>query len=116
MWLIRVTSRECHRARRQERPHGERGDFETELALAEDGHPLAEEVLGQVAEEQALRDAVSSLTPQCRELVSMLFYDDPPRSYVEAARALGVADGSVAFLRARCLTRLRRVLEKARLR
>ena len=116
MWLIRVTSRECHRARRQERPHAEQGDFETELAVAEDGRPLAEEVLGQLAEEQALREAVSSLTPQCRDLLSMLFYDDPPRSYVEAARVLGVADGSVAFLRARCLARLRRALEKARFR
>jgi RNA polymerase sigma factor (sigma-70 family) len=113
MWLIRVTSRECHRARRQERAHGEHGDFETELARADDGRPLPEEVLGQLAEEQALRDAVAALTPQCRELVSMLFYDDPPRSYAEAARTLGVADGSVAFLRARCLGRLRRALEKA---
>jgi RNA polymerase sigma factor (sigma-70 family) len=117
MWLIQVTSRECHRWRRQEQPRGaHQEDGEAEMARAEDGRPLPEEIVGQLIEEQALRDAVTSLSPQCRDLVAMLFFEDPPRSYDEAARSLGMAGGSVAFLRARCLTRLRRALEKARFR
>ncbi len=115
MWLIQVTSRECHRWRRQEQPHGAHED-EAEMARLEDGRPLPEELLGQLAEEQTLRDAVGGLSPQCRQLVSMLFFEDPPVSYLEAARTLGVAGGSIAFLRARCLTRLRRALEQARFR
>lgn len=116
MWLIRVTSRECQRWRRQEQPYGAHEDAGAAAAHVEDDRPLTEDVLAQLAEEQALREAVHGLSTQCRDLVSMLFFEDPPRSYVEAAQALGVADGSVAFLRARCLARLRRALEKARAR
>ena len=112
MWLIRVTARECQRFRRQERSFS--GDEADALDRAEDDRPLPEEVLAQLADEQALRDAVTGLSPRCRELVAMLFFEDPPRSYLEAARALGMASNSVAFIRARCLERLRKDLEKAR--
>jgi RNA polymerase sigma factor (sigma-70 family) len=113
MWLIQVTSHETHRWRRQEQPYGPHLDGEAEMARAEDARPLPEEALGQLVEEQALREAVAGLSPQCRELVTMLFFEDPPRSYLDAAKSLGMAGGSIAFLRARCLTRLRRALEKA---
>jgi RNA polymerase sigma factor (sigma-70 family) len=116
MWLIRVTSRECQKWRRQEQPYGAHEDGEALRGEAEDTRALPEEVLGQLAEEQALRQAVNGLSPQCRELVAMLFLEDPPRSYLEVARALGLAGGSVPFLRARCLSRLKRALEKARFR
>jgi RNA polymerase sigma factor (sigma-70 family) len=113
MWLIRVTARECGRWRAQERPHGS-GEEPAALAQAEDGRPLPEETLAQLAEEQELREAVRGLSPRCRELVTMLFFEDPPRSYADAARTLGLASNSVAFIRARCLARLRKDLEKAR--
>jgi RNA polymerase sigma factor (sigma-70 family) len=115
MWLIRVTARECRRWRDQEQPYGA-GDEGAALAAAEDERPLPEEMLAQVAEEQELREAVRGLSPRCRELVAMLFFEDPPRSYVDAARALGMAPNSVAFIRARCLARLRKDLERARAR
>jgi RNA polymerase sigma factor (sigma-70 family) len=116
MWLIRVTARECLRWRRQEQPHGRREDPESALALAEAEGPLPEETLRQLANEQMLRDAVNGLTPRCRELIGMLFFEDPPRPYVEVARSLGLAGGSIGFIRGRCLARLRRALEKAGLR
>jgi RNA polymerase sigma factor (sigma-70 family) len=112
MWLIRVTSRECLRWRREEGAYAGGEEAESEMAAAEDARPLPEAVLAQLGEEQALRQAVNGLSPRCRELVSMLFFEDPPRSYVEAARAMGLAGGSIAFMRARCLARLRRDLEK----
>jgi RNA polymerase sigma factor (sigma-70 family) len=111
MWLIRITSRESQRWRRQEQPYGAH-EGDSGMSEAADDRPLAEEALEQVAEEQGLRDAVLGLSPQCRDLVSMLFFEDPPRSYQEAARELGMAGGSIPFLRARCLARLRRALEK----
>ena len=113
MWLIRVTSRECHRWRRQERSFGAGEDDAAEIARVEDDHPLPEEVLGQLADEQALRDAVRGLTARCQELIGMLFFEDPPRPYAEVARSLGLAGGSIGFIRGRCLARLRRSLEKA---
>ena len=90
MWLIRVTSRECHRWRRQEQSYGAGEDDDAEME---------EEVRG--------------LAPRCRELIGMLFFEDPPRPYLEVARRLGLAGGSIGFIRGRCLARLRRSLEKA---
>ena len=115
MWLIRVTASESRRWRRQEQPYGASVEAD-ELDRAEDDRPLAEEMLAQLGDEQALREAVGSLSPRCRDLVKMLFFEDPPRSYVDAARALGMASNSVAFIRARCLARLRKDLERARVR
>jgi DNA-directed RNA polymerase specialized sigma24 family protein len=73
---------------------------------------VADEVLERVADEQMLRDAVASLPERCRQLVGMLFFETPPRPYQEVAAALGLATGSIGFIRGRCLTRLRRQLEK----
>ena len=115
MWLIRVTASECRRWRRQEQPYGASVEADA-LDRAQDGRPLAEEMLAQLGDEQALREALTGLSPRCRELVTMLFFEDPPRTYLDAARALGMASNSVAFIRARCLARLRKDLEKARAR
>jgi len=56
---------------------------------------------------------MSELTPRCRQLVHMLFYDEPARPYQEIAETLGIAVGSIGFIRQRCLERLRkRLLEE----
>ena len=115
MWIIRVTSRESQRWRRREQGLAAHADIEDPGAI-EDGGALPEELLAQLREEQAVRDAVRALGGRCRELVTMLFFEDPPRGYGEIAQSLGLAGGSVPFLRARCLGRLRKALEKARFR
>jgi DNA-directed RNA polymerase specialized sigma24 family protein len=60
-----------------------------------------------------LRDAQASLSPQCRRLIEMLFYESPSRPYEEVAAALGLAKGSIGFTRRRCLESLRKHLERA---
>ena len=112
MWLIRVTSRECTRWRRQEHPEAARDTVDAETAALPDDKPLADELLGRLKEEQSLRDAVQTLPPRCRELIAMLFFETPARPYQEIATQLGLAAGSIGFIRGRCLTRLRRELEK----
>jgi RNA polymerase sigma factor (sigma-70 family) len=112
MWLIRVTSRECARWRRQEQPYPAREGLSTEAEIVADVQPLADEVLGRLKEEQILRDAVRGLPPRCRHLIEMLFFATPARPYLEIAQELGLATGSIGFIRGRCLTRLRRELEK----
>jgi RNA polymerase sigma factor (sigma-70 family) len=112
MWLIRVTTHECLRWRRQEQPYAAREPGDAQLALAPDEAPVPDEMLAQIRQEQMLRDAVVTLTPRCRQLIEMLFFENPARSYQEAAQSLGLATGSIAFIRGRCLTRLRRQLEK----
>jgi DNA-directed RNA polymerase specialized sigma24 family protein len=59
-----------------------------------------------------LREAVARLSPRCRELIRLLFFEIPARPYEEVARHLGLAKGSIGFIRMRCLERLRRLLEE----
>jgi DNA-directed RNA polymerase specialized sigma24 family protein len=70
-----------------------------------------DETLCELEREQALRDALAALADRCRRLIRMLFFNTPAVPYEEAARQLGLAKGSIGFLRMRCLRRLRRELE-----
>ena len=72
---------------------------------------LPEEMLHQVQREQSLREAITELSPRCRQMVSMLFFEDPPRPYQEVAKELGIASGSIGFIRGRCLKKMREQLE-----
>jgi len=74
--------------------------------------PIAESLVQQTEEEQMLREAIAVLTPQCRRLVEMLFFESPSRPYAEVAAELGLALGSIGFTRQKCMERLRRQLEE----
>jgi len=73
--------------------------------------PIAETLVQQTQEEQMLREAMASLTPQCRKLVDLLFFETPARPYADVARELGLAVGSIGFTRQKCMDRLRRQLD-----
>ena len=112
LWLIRVTTHECIRWRRQEHPYSARGTVEDALAHTPDPGLPAEEMLAQVKDEQRLREAMLAVPPRCRQLIEMLFFETPSRPYREVAASLGLAAGSIGFIRGRCLARLRRELER----
>jgi DNA-directed RNA polymerase specialized sigma24 family protein len=57
-----------------------------------------------------LRDAIAALSPQCRRLVQLLFFETPARPYSEVAAELGLAVGSIGFTRQKCMDRLRKHL------
>jgi DNA-directed RNA polymerase specialized sigma24 family protein len=42
----------------------------------------------------------------------MLFFESSPRGYQEIATELGLATGSIGFIRGRCLARLKKQLQK----
>ena len=46
-------------------------------------------------------------------MIRLLFYRAAPVSYRDVAARLGLATGSIGFIRGRCLKRLQRALEKA---
>jgi RNA polymerase sigma factor (sigma-70 family) len=77
------------------------------------GDALPEEMLHQLQQEQIVRDALVALPERCGRIVRMLFFEDPPRPYGEVAAELGLAPGSIGFIRGRCLKKLRQHLEKA---
>lgn len=108
-WLMQVAHHECYRSKRQSRRVVSRDSDED---LPEPTIPaVAEELVQQTQEEQMLREAMAVLTPQCRRLVELLFYEVPARPYAEVAKELGLAVGSIGFTRQRCIERLRRQLE-----
>lgn len=84
----------------------------------DDVHPGAlattdDDVLERAERDQRVRDAVRRLPARCRRLVQLLFFEQPARHYAAIARELGLALGSVAMIRARCLKKLQRSLEES---
>src|SRR6266567_9233703 len=78
-WLMQVAHHESYRYKRQgQRVVSRDGDHE----LPEpETPPIAENLVQQTEEEQILREAMGVLTPQCRRLVELLFYEVPARPY-----------------------------------
>lgn len=113
-WLITVASHKLHHLRQQQRRPTDVLDDETS-ALSDPSPPPAA-ALERLDRDQRIREAVESLNPRCRELVRRLFYEQPPRAYRDVAQALGIATGSIGFIRARCLARLERLLNAAGIR
>jgi RNA polymerase sigma factor (sigma-70 family) len=110
-WLIQVSAHTCLRRRRKhELPVGAADELET---LPDTAQMMPEDRLHEINQEQALRNAVASLPARCRKLVHMLFYESPSRPYAEIASHLGLAVGSIGFVRGRCLGKLRRALGQA---
>jgi RNA polymerase sigma factor (sigma-70 family) len=110
-WIIQITAHKCfHWKRRQQRVEFSELD---DKRLEQSVPPRAEAILREAEEEQGLRQVISDLPPRCRELVRMLFFEEPPRPYQEIAATLGIASGSIGFIRQRCLERLRKRLVDA---
>jgi RNA polymerase sigma factor (sigma-70 family) len=107
-WLMQVAHHECYRLKRSNQRVVSR---DAEPGLPEPETPaIAESLVQQTQEEQFLREAMMSLTPQCRRLVELLFFETPSRPYSEVAAELGLAVGSIGFTRQKCIERLRRQL------
>jgi RNA polymerase sigma factor (sigma-70 family) len=107
-WLSLVAHHQCHRWKLQQQRLVSR-DAEPDLPVPETP-AIADTLVQQTQEEQILREALAGLTPQCRRLMHMLFFEAPPRPYAEVAAALGLELGSIGFTRQKCLQRLRRRL------
>lgn len=110
-WIMQVTSHKCfhHKRQLQRRETPDADDEPVEQSTP----PRAEEILRQAEEEQALRQAMSGLPSRCRQLIQMLFFEEPARPYQELAAELGLSTGSIGFIRQRCLERLRKRLAEA---
>ena len=107
-WIMQVTAHKCFHGRRQQQ--------RTEVTDPNDPKfeqstpSRAESILREAEDEQNLRQAVAALPPRCQQLIRMLFFEEPARPYQQVARTLGIAPGSIGFIRQRCLERLRKGL------
>lgn len=108
-WLIQVAWHQCYQWKRQQQRLVSRDGQED--PVEPETPPVAESLLRETEQEQILREAIHGLAPRCRRLVELLFYSDQARPYAEVAAELGVAVGSIGFIRQKCIERLRRRLE-----
>jgi len=107
-WIIQVTAHKCLHdkkyAQRTETTDPNDPSFEQSTPAR------AESILHEAEEEQRIRQVMNELPERCQRLVRMLFFEEPARPYQEVARELGIAPGSIGFIRQRCLDRLRKKL------
>jgi len=109
-WLIQTTRHKVSKWRRRNDRYVADEGTHTENAPAPEAD-MPDALIREVQQAQALRDAVAALSDRCQRMVQMLFFETPSRPYKDVASALGVATGSIGFLRSRCLDRLRSALE-----
>lgn len=110
-WLVSITRHKSlrwkTRARREQA--WDAADDAAEHVAADDLN--AAQVLEAVQRDQSVREAMAALPDRCRELMRLLFYGNPPPPYADVARQLGLATGSIGFIRGRCLKKLEATLK-----
>ena len=109
-WLISVTSHKCYQWKRRRLREPELLAAGLDQLRSPDA--LFPEWKEQAERAQLVRDTIAALPERCRRIVRMLFYHDPPLPYAEVARRLGLAEGSIGFVRGRCLGKLRARFEE----
>jgi RNA polymerase sigma factor (sigma-70 family) len=109
-WLIRVTTHKCYHWKRRQEPRGE--DWEERNSELPSGAELPPDVLMELERQQLVRDAIAQLPERCREMIGLLFFQQPPLPYSAVAQKLQLATGSIGFIRGRCLKRLKQILEE----
>ena len=112
-WLITVAGHQSFHWKKRQRPGNVELDA-MEPELAESKIPatgaLPQEMVEEVQREQIMREAFARLQPRCAQMMQLLFYEDPPLPYSEVAQRLGLATGSIGFIRGRCLKKLQTIL------
>jgi RNA polymerase sigma factor (sigma-70 family) len=110
-WLMQVTSHQCfhwkHRLSRANTVEAEKEDG-PEFQVP----PEMVELVRRSEQEQLMREAIAHMSPSCQKLITLLFFEDPPRPYREVAAELRVAVGSIGLLRQRCIQQLRNALSE----
>lgn len=107
-WLIQTTVHKCARLKQR---HNRFVESEITDDLMPHSSIGADRIVEEVEREQILRDALGRVPARCGQMIRMLFFESPARPYEEIASELGLATGSIGFIRGRCLSKLRKHLE-----
>jgi RNA polymerase sigma factor (sigma-70 family) len=103
-WLATVARRQSIRII-ERRVHDNERTTEPVLVVDDsESHRIVEDV-------QWVHDAVQKLSGRCQDLMILLYFTDPQPSYDDVAAELGIPLGSIGPTRARCLEKLRDLLE-----
>ena len=110
-WIISITVHKCLQWKRQQRGNVELDAVEQELV--DTTTVAAPDFMIEVQQEQLVREAIAKLKPRCAEMIRLLFYQQPPLPYNQVAQRLGLAAGSIGFIRGRCLKQLEKILQES---
>lgn len=107
-WLKQTTRRRAIRMTQQQSARNRREQIHA------DNRPASLEPidLAEIEDQLLLESAMARLQPRCRWLLHQLFFAEKEMTYEHIARALGLSINTLGPLRARCLTRLKKILEK----
>lgn len=114
-WLITTTTREtwrlAARARREGQSAADTEDPVEGISQIPAVGPLADEQRQSLQQQQIVREGVAALPERCRELITMLFYQKDELSYADIAGRMKMPVASVGPTRARCLEKLKKLLQ-----
>lgn len=99
-WLITTAYRECWRLGK----HAGRAVDRDERLI--DGAPPPETEVTRLEQEHQVRQALRRLDDRCRDLLTALFLEPEPPSYVDIAARLQMPAGSIGPTRSRCFRKL----------
>lgn len=105
-WLGTVARRQSIRIIERRVRDNERANEMVFVVDDSESHRIVEEL-------QWVHDAVQQLSGRCQELMIQLYFTDPQPSYDDVAEALRIPLGSIGSTRARCLEKLRDLLERS---
>ena len=111
-WLIQTCYHKCVYYQRIEGRHVELEPEDAEKPRGDSETALPDHMLVQLEQEQMVRVVISELPERCERMIRMLFFETPSRPYDEVAKELGLATGSIGFIRGRCLAQLKKHLQK----
>ncbi|HET7870873.1 MAG TPA: RNA polymerase sigma factor, partial [Terriglobales bacterium] len=112
-WLITLTVRQSSLWKRRRFNHLDLDDMDADQAEEIAFNPDLPSAVSRSQQEQIVREGVAQLPARSAELLRLLFFEQPPLPYEEVARRLGLATGSIGFIRGRALIKLRKILAEA---
>ena len=116
-WIVTTAKREALRTREIGRrtvsmTRDEDDDTPGLEDTVADDAPLAEDALSELQQLHRLRQGMDRLDERCRDLLLLVFRDEDEKlGYDEVARRMNMPTGSLGPTRARCLDKLRRLVE-----
>lgn len=112
-WLLTIARRATWRqVRRRISTRENLVELDMEAEDVPDGELLPDDVVLRLEEQHHVRTALAQLDERCRHLLTMLFVSPVSPSYGQVAATLGMSEGSIGPIRARCLERLQRQLQR----
>jgi RNA polymerase sigma factor (sigma-70 family) len=110
-WLITVAMHKSFHWKKKQRRRAEKEISDANQEELCERAAETVDLVERLEREQMVREAVARLPARCGEMIRLLFYEHPPVPYSELAQRLGLATGSIGFIRGRCLKRLQKFLE-----